>query len=141
LLKFNKGLISEEEISTINEESIIQVLSMKNKFKVDLSMLKRIVQEDQSFLKEMIEVILLNLPLELKILSEKIAESNWTEVRKVLHKIRPSTDYLGIPFLSEARKEIHDQIESGNVSETTKQLIQDFTTGMAFALSDLKTYA
>ncbi|KYG81727.1 signal transduction histidine kinase [Roseivirga ehrenbergii] len=122
------------------EESILQVLSLKNKFKVDLSILKRTVQEDESFLKEMIEVVLLNLPMELNILKEKTARKDWIEVRKVLHKIRPSIDYLGIPFLSEARKSIHHQVETGKVNESTKQQIKEFTTGTAFALNDLKTY-
>tara|TARA_A100000171_G_scaffold48269_1_gene55527 strand:+ start:1688 stop:3568 length:1881 start_codon:yes stop_codon:yes gene_type:complete len=122
------------------EESIIQVLSLKNKFKVDLSILKRTVQEDESFLKEMIEVVILNLPIELNILNEKTAKEDWTEVRKVLHKIRPSIDYLGITFLRETRKAIHNQVETGKVKESTKQQIKEFTTGTAFALNDLKTY-
>ncbi|KYG84141.1 hypothetical protein AWW67_03245 [Roseivirga seohaensis] len=122
------------------EESIIQVLSLKNKFKVDLSILKRTVQEDESFLKEMIEVVILNLPMELNILNEKTAKEDWTEVRKVLHKIRPSIDYLGITFLSETRKAIHNQVETGKIKESTKQQIKEFTTGTAFALNDLKTY-
>lgn len=122
------------------EDSIAQVLSLKNKFKVDLSILKRTVQEDQVFLKDMIEVILSNLPIELKILNEKVSQSDWPEARKVLHKIRPSTDYLGIPFLSQSRKEIYELMESYQINEDTQNLIHEFNTGMAFALNDLKKY-
>tara|TARA_R110000796_G_scaffold96719_1_gene203147 strand:+ start:597324 stop:599204 length:1881 start_codon:yes stop_codon:yes gene_type:complete len=136
----NWRLLQKPVDLTFLEENIIQVLSLRDKFKIDLAILNRTVAGDQSFLKDMIEVVLLNLPLELKILNEKVAQSDWNEVRKVLHKIRPSTDYLGIPFLSQSRKEIHESVGSGKIDEATKALILEFNTGMAFALNDLKTY-
>ncbi|KYG83762.1 hybrid sensor histidine kinase/response regulator [Roseivirga echinicomitans] len=137
----NWRLLQKPVDLTFLEQNIIQVLSLKSKFKIDLSVLERTVQGDQSFLKDMIEVVLLNLPLEMNAFNEKVAQSDWVEVRKVLHKIRPSVDYLGIPFLSQSRKEIHELMIASQIEDSTKSLIHEFNTGMAFALNDLKTYA
>tara|TARA_R110001599_G_scaffold116148_6_gene283575 strand:- start:826 stop:2703 length:1878 start_codon:yes stop_codon:yes gene_type:complete len=136
----NWRLLQKPVDLTFLEQNIIQVLSLKKKFKIDLSVLERTVQGDQSFLKDMIEVVLLNLPLEMNVFNEKVAQSDCAEVRKVLHKIRPSVDYLGIPFLSQTRKEIHELMAADQIEESTKSLIREFNTGMAFALNDLKTH-
>ncbi|MGW8123364.1 ATP-binding protein [Roseivirga echinicomitans] len=120
------------------EKNITDTLALKTKYSIDLSTLQRTVQHDQSFINEMVETILASLPLELNVLNNKISEANWSEVRKVLHKIRPSVDYLGIPILSQSRKEIYELMDTDPLEESTKSLIREFNTGMAFALVNLK---
>lgn len=108
--------------------------------KIDLSLLEITVGGDKSFMRELLDTIYQTLPLELELLTVAL-EANDSEVsRKILHKIRPSIDYLGIPELSGQREELHRRAESNESNATLLTTFSSFKNQVTLALRQLKAY-
>ncbi|MFT7381053.1 MAG: HPt (histidine-containing phosphotransfer) domain-containing protein [Roseivirga sp.] len=119
---------------------ITQLTSKDVTLKIDLSLLEITVGGDKSFMRELLDTIYQTLPLELELLTVAL-EANDSEVsRKILHKIRPSIDYLGIPELSGQREELHRRAESNESNATLLTTFSSFKNQVTLALRQLKAY-
>ena len=64
--------------------------------KINLSYLKRIAEGNDAFVIEMIEMFLNKTPLALEQMNECYRKKNWEELRKIIHRIKPSFAYVGM---------------------------------------------
>jgi DNA-binding response OmpR family regulator len=95
----------------------INAVISQSEFTIDLSLLEKTVGGDKDFMKELLNTISTTLPKEINALKEAVNIRDVSETRRILHKIRPSIDYLGIPELSEWRKNLHDSELTESVSD------------------------
>ena len=93
---------------------------------LNLDKLKEMIAGDMNFFKDLVQTILDTLPLELKRLEGALQANDSVEAGKVLHKIRPSIDYLGIPELSKERRWLHKQAETGELTDEFLPRASDF---------------
>ncbi|MCO6359231.1 hypothetical protein [Roseivirga pacifica] len=77
--------------------------------KVDLSALRDLTLGDTEFMKDLIETILKSVPKELHLLEDKIASADFESQAKILHKLKPSVEYLGIHSLAMQRRKLHEK--------------------------------
>lgn len=64
--------------------------------KINLSYLKRIAEGNDAFVIEMIEMFLNKTPLAIEQMNECYRKKNWEELRKIIHRIKPSFAYVGM---------------------------------------------
>ncbi|MFC2123549.1 Hpt domain-containing protein [Bacteroidota bacterium] len=68
---------------------------------IDLSYLKEIAGNDQTFIVDMIETYLDNIPSDIKEMKSLLADKKWNEIGDIAHKIKPSIGFLGIHMLKD----------------------------------------
>lgn len=105
-----------------------ELLPRKYNTELNLSSLKDMISGDMAFFKDLVQTILDTLPSELVRLDEALEQNDHVMATKVLHKIRPSIDYLGIPELSRERHWLHGQAEAGKVDEDYLMRVSEFKT-------------
>lgn len=121
-------------------EKLAQPSDLPREVKVNLEKLREMVSGDEEFLKEMVQTILETLPMELEELQKHLAGDDAEGGRKVLHKIRPSIAYLGVPELSEERRWLHDQAEKGTLDQEFRSRVDVFVSLVHLALKDLENH-
>lgn len=119
-------------------EKIAGLLPGKYDTELDLSNLKEMISGDMSFFKDLVQTILDTLPLELDKLGDSLAAGDVAMATKVLHKIRPSIDYLGISGLSSERHWLHSQAEANKTDTSYLLRIQEFDTWVRQVLARLQ---
>lgn len=125
---------------TMLSKKIIELTSQEPTLKIDLSLLERTVGGDKVFMRELLDTIYQTLPSELELLSVAIDINDIEVSRRILHKIRPSIDYLGIPELSAQREELHKRAESIQSDITLLATFSSFKNQSTLALRQLQTY-
>lgn len=105
---------------------IAQLLPKKYDTDLDLSSLKEMISGDMAFFKDLVKTILDTLPLELERLDEALHTNDASLATKVLHKIRPSIDYLGIKELSRERHWLHGKAEAAKVGDDYVSRVSEF---------------
>jgi HPt (histidine-containing phosphotransfer) domain-containing protein len=81
----------------------------------DLTYLKELAEGSDEFIKEMIDMFLIQTPEMLEIMAKCLHDKKWQTLRGVAHKIKPTIDFVGIHSIKEtvktiehyASKEIH----------------------------------
>jgi len=93
LLKFSKN-IKRPKPTTIEE-------SPGPKKLVDLSYLRNVSNNDENFIKEMIDTFLKNTPIALSEAQKFSNEKNWHELGRTIHRIKPSITFMGITHMKD----------------------------------------
>lgn len=119
----------------------IMLLSVETSdLKIDLSLLERTVGGDKVFLGELLKTIYETLPQELASLTSALEMNEQASAKKILHKIRPSIDYLGIATLSFQREELHKMLENEMSNMVILKPFYTFKKQAIVALAQLKEY-
>lgn len=104
---------------------------------LNLEKLKEMIGGDMNFFTDLVQTILDTLPEELKRLKAALQTADDTNAGKVLHKIRPSIEYLGIPALSKERYWLHKQAEAGKLEGEFTARAVDFDSWVKQVLKKL----
>ncbi|MFY0591544.1 hybrid sensor histidine kinase/response regulator [Roseivirga sp.] len=102
---------------------------------IDLSNLRVATHQNVGLMKELIQIILETLPLELEKIADAIEKGSFGIAKKGLHKIGPSVSYLGNKELIESRSFLYDQLEA---DENALVEYRQFSTKVIAALAELK---
>ncbi|MBX9850341.1 MAG: PAS domain S-box protein [Cytophagaceae bacterium] len=98
------------------------VATMSSKVKkINLDYLKDASADNKAFIEEMIAIFLKQTPAYLKDLEGLLVKQNWTDFRKVMHKLKPTVSMMGIKEGEAYVKEI-ESIVKGNPQ--TEELIK-----------------
>lgn len=65
----------------------------------DLSYLRKISNNDQQFLKEMIDTMLVSIPQAIANIDVALKNDSWNDIEKLVHSIKPSMNFLGLKYL------------------------------------------
>jgi HPt (histidine-containing phosphotransfer) domain-containing protein len=87
----------------------------------NLDKIEEMAEGDQEFVHSVISVFLDEVPLDLKELEEAIGASNYDQVYKLAHKIKPNVDLLGM----EQTRAIALEIETLGKSEANMDRIRE----------------
>jgi CheY-like chemotaxis protein/HPt (histidine-containing phosphotransfer) domain-containing protein len=94
----SKGPINPEPMSTSRKLT-------------DLTYLKDASSGNQTFINEMIDIFLKQTPLYLEQLFQFCENKDWTEFRKVMHKLKPTITMMGIKEGEELVKQIEKKVK------------------------------
>ena len=89
----------------------------------DFSSLEEVCSGDKDFINQMIELFKTNIPKEIEQIKKAIQNSEFDEVKKIAHKMKPSIGYVCVDsLLGEAR--LIEEWEGNN--ETLLDMVNSF---------------
>jgi PAS domain S-box-containing protein len=111
----------------LGKNEIISVQKMpeqNNNSLYDLSMLYEIGQGDKVFVKKMLSLFSEQIPLSLTTIKEAYLVKDFSEIKTVAHRIKPSIDNMGIVSLKNEIRQIEKLALENKESEELDNLIQ-----------------
>ncbi len=129
----NGSLLTAENIP---EEKIIN--SSASSPKINLSYLKRIAEGNEEFVIEMIEMFLNKTPLALEQMNECFHTQNWEELKKIIHRIKPSFAYVGMQDIQNTLSKIEFWSEDKEDKKIVRELLNEIESGSGMAFDQLR---
>jgi PAS domain S-box-containing protein len=126
LVKYGQFKATQPELKTKKE-------------KIDLSYLKKMSNNDKTFVDEIINSFVLNTPKTLKEIKSYIESENWLKMEEQVHKIKPTLTMIGMPKARENAVEIEMLTRSQADIKTLKRLAKEFCDSLDSALAEFKT--
>ncbi|MEO1053238.1 MAG: ATP-binding protein [Bacteroidota bacterium] len=105
---------------------------------IDLTYLKNISNNDDTFMVEMIETFIKNTGSAIEEIKVKLEEEDWNEVGNIAHRIKPSITFMGIESMKPVIKNIEDYSKNEKHLEEVPQLFESFTAAIEVAFKELK---
>jgi len=106
--------------------------------KINLSYLKRIAEGNDAFVIEMIEMFLNRTPVALEQMNDCFRKQNWEELRKIIHRIKPSFAYVGMQEIQSKLASIELWNDESEDQKIVSDLIHDIETGSKTAFDQLR---
>ncbi len=106
--------------------------------KINLSYLKRIAEGNDAFVIEMIEMFLNRTPVALEQMNECFRKQNWEELRKIVHRIKPSFAYVGMQDIQSKLSSIESWNDANEDQKIVSDLIDDIEKGSKTAFDQLR---
>jgi HPt (histidine-containing phosphotransfer) domain-containing protein len=78
-------------------------------FKIDLTYLESIAGGDQTFIHEMLNMLLSSTFTEMDAIKRHSAAAQWVELGNLAHKIKAPIQMLGVPLVSDLILQIEQQ--------------------------------
>lgn len=104
----------------------------------NLTYLKNMSGNNQEFLKEMLQTFVQSIPNSLKEMEDALSLSDFIQVARVAHQIKPSMTLLGIDHLKESCIRIESLAKSSKAPSLDLQLnVSEFTQTCRDIISDL----
>ncbi|MEQ9415777.1 MAG: Hpt domain-containing protein, partial [Cyclobacteriaceae bacterium] len=116
-----------------------QPQSKSEREKVDLSYLKKISNNDKTFVDDIINSFVNNTPKALNEIKAYLDTENWVKMEEQVHKIKPTLTMIGMPLARENAVEIEILTRSQNDTEALRRLTKEFCSSLESALSEFKT--
>lgn len=91
---------------------------------INLEYMDMMSEGDDSMKKIMLEMLLEELPQEIKKMSSICAESNWQELAAVSHKMKSTLAFVGNPKMTEANKNIEKIAKESPSMDTLSGLVE-----------------
>lgn len=104
----------------------------------DLTMLKKMADGNQQFIKEFITLFLETAPASIIGMQKALSEKDWVNLKNLAHKLKPSFNYLGIFQLTEATSTIEYNIVQQNEMEIIPELVDQIVEISNIAFTELK---
>ncbi len=130
-LKVQLGKWLNLEVENLQTESYEQV-SKKEIINLDFSYLNEMSKGDQSFVKEMIEIFLKEIPAAIMQLEAALENKNWENIANIAHRIKTNYMMVGLKVQKENALYIEKSIKINEFSE------EEITTKIRKLKSDSK---
>ena len=111
---------------------------MKQEKAFDLTYLIEFSADDRAFIREMIETFLEKTPYDMERLQTALADSNWTVVREVAHKMKPSVTFLGLHALKDDVATLEQVVKEEGSTEIIQTLGRKVVTVCRRAIEELR---
>lgn len=105
---------------------------------IDLGKLKDLSRHNHSFIKEILEVFLINTPKDLALLEENFASGDWQMVRYYSHKLKSSSHTIGFVGGHKLFNQIEDIIKDESDTAAIGPLLSDASELLGRALIGVK---
>lgn len=126
-------------IEKFEEMNVKPSTPINTDYKIDLSYLRQIADNNSGFMIEMMEMFLQKTPEALNEMQQHYTEKNWGELRNVAHRIKPSFGYIGIKEIHATLAQIEACSETQSNLETIPDMMKQVQQAFDFALEALTT--
>lgn len=116
--------------------SSIKIPSISKQY--DLTYLKNMSGNNEEFIKEMLQTFVQSIPVSLKEMENALNLSDFVQVARIAHQIKPSMTLLGIDHLKESAMQIENTAKNSKAPSLELQLnVMEFTQTCRDIISDL----
>jgi len=104
----------------------------------DLTKLKAIAKGNESFVQKMVNLFIEQAPASVNEINEAFHAGDFTKVKKIAHRLKPSVDSMGIIALKDEIRQIELLAEQDAASPVLKGLITKLDTVISAVMKELK---
>jgi PAS domain S-box-containing protein len=104
----------------------------------DLTHLRKMSNNDESFMQDMIKAFCDNTPLILEQLEKSCKEKNWEEVGALAHKLKPNLAFMGISSLKDPILDIEHSGKNGEKTADLPVKVDSMIKNVQFAIKELQ---
>jgi PAS domain S-box-containing protein len=104
----------------------------------DLSYLKSVSNNNESFITEMVATFLETMPRSIEEIRAFAQQKEWEKLARATHKIKPSVTLMGLHQAKESAIEIEITAKTKIPTEGFAQLVEDFCLSLEESLKNLK---
>lgn len=113
--------------------------AQKNKILYDLSYLKKVSNDNQEFIDEMVQTFVQTIPHSLDQLEAALRQSDWLKVSRLVHQIKPSLALMGIHALKDSAVILEETFKlEAPPSVGTIESLKKFNEVLRQTVNDLK---
>ncbi|MBX2898904.1 MAG: response regulator [Cyclobacteriaceae bacterium] len=105
---------------------------------VDLTYLKKISNNNQEFIKEIVQTFLESMPQSIKEIQTNSQAGNWEQVGKVVHKIKPTITLMGIHSLKDKIVLFEQEVKGNPGSAQVNSLSEEITKALNQTVDSLR---
>jgi CheY-like chemotaxis protein len=124
--------------SPLTKESPLQIPDATKTKCTDLSFLKQLAENNDSFFKDFICLFLQNAPETVDELVTALAKEDWEGIRQAAHKIKPSVSYLGMKDIQQAAAKVEENAKNQTNLSDIPQLVEKIKAGCSQAYLELE---
>lgn len=104
----------------------------------DLTMLKKMADGNDQFIKDFITLFLETAPATIMGMQKALSEKDWIQLKNLAHKLKPSFNYLGIMQLTDAAATIEKNVVKQLDMEVIPTLVDQIVEISNIAFTELK---
>lgn len=104
----------------------------------NLSYLSSMCDGDKTFMQEMIQAFIHDMPKTLWNLRKKLEEQDWNEVEKIAHKMKPATQFVGLNITVDILRNIEHNSKYRQDLEQIPDLINMVSANIQHAVLELQ---
>lgn len=105
---------------------------------VDLSYLRKMSNNNQDFIKEIIGTFLESMPANVNEINQSADQGNWEQVAKLVHKIKPTITLMGIHSLKDKIVALEHEAKENPGSQPAIMLAQEVSTALNQVIESLR---
>jgi CheY-like chemotaxis protein/two-component sensor histidine kinase len=141
---FNEDHLYEKILTILNldntmEDNTNAGTQMNEGRYTDLTYLKKLSKGDDDFVKQMISIFINQTPTAIQKMEADLSNKDWTSLRAVAHKMKPSFSFVGVTSLQEKIETIEDNAEKGTNANLIADLIAQVKEVSLKAVAELQT--
>jgi PAS domain S-box-containing protein len=141
---FNEDHLYEKILTILNldntmEDNTNTGTQMNEGRYTDLTYLKKLSKGDDDFVKQMISIFINQTPTAIQKMEADLSNKDWTSLRAVAHKMKPSFSFVGVTSLQEKIETIEDNAEKGTNANLIADMIAQVKEVSLKAVAELQT--
>ena len=105
---------------------------------VDLSYLRKMSNNNQDFINEIIDTFLESMPGSINEITQNAASGNWEQVAKIVHKIKPTITLMGIHSLKDKVVALEQEAKDLPGSSKAITLVQEVSDCLQQAVASIR---
>ncbi|MBX2957161.1 MAG: response regulator [Cyclobacteriaceae bacterium] len=99
----------------LNEELVASPVMHEEKTLYDLSYLKKVSNDNEEFIREMVQTFIQTIPDSLDQLEDSVRQSDWLRTSRLVHQIKPSLTLMGIHTLKDTAVILEEEFKTEQV--------------------------
>jgi PAS domain S-box-containing protein len=105
---------------------------------IDLSYLKKVSNNNGQFILEIIASFLESMPNTVEDIKTQLAQKNWEQLSRVVHKIKPTITLMGIHHLKDKIVLLEQESKNGQNENTIQELAEEVSLFLSRAIKSLR---
>jgi PAS domain S-box-containing protein len=123
---------------TPNRKKVQLKIQPEGQIKFDLSYLKNVSNNNESFIKEMVVTFLETMPKSIDEIRTHAKQKEWEKLARAIHKIKPSITLMGLHVAKESAIEMETIAQTKKPIEGFAQRVEDFCLSLEASLENLR---
>ncbi len=123
---------------TVKKKSALDVTPSNEISMVDLSYLRKVSNNNEQFIKEIVSAFLESMPSTVSDIKTQLIKRDWDQLSRVVHKIKPTITLMGIHHLKEKIILLEKETKNGQNEHTIRELADEVSKFLTRAIESLR---
>ncbi|MEQ1587446.1 MAG: ATP-binding protein [Cyclobacteriaceae bacterium] len=123
---------------TVKQRAVAELSKTKDLPVIDLSYLKKVSNNNGQFIQEIVASFLESMPNTVEEIKTQLAQKNWEQLSRVVHKIKPTITLMGIHHLKDKIVLLEQESKNGQNENTIQELAEEVSLFLSRAIKSLR---